>query len=77
MPITAPTLSLDQKKKKNYILNTLRKTWLCLLAGPEGFLTDDRWKGLNGHQVAWGDMVSAARWHEFVLTTFNQCRTSW
>lgn len=77
MPITGQMLSLDQKKKKDHILDTMRNTWLCLLAGPEGFLTDDRWKGLNGHEVAWGDMVSAARWHEFVLTISTQCRTLW
>jgi hypothetical protein len=32
--------------------------WLDLLAGSDGFLTSPRWRGLNSHAVAWGDMVS-------------------
>lgn len=33
------------------------KKWLDLMAGSEGFLTTPRWRGLNSHAVAWGDMV--------------------
>ncbi|KAJ6440590.1 Major facilitator superfamily domain, general substrate transporter [Purpureocillium lavendulum] len=38
-------------------LERLDKHWVDLLAGREGFLTDVRWRGLNKHSVAWGDMV--------------------
>jgi hypothetical protein len=31
--------------------------WLHLSAGREGFLTAERWRGLNNFAVAWGDMV--------------------
>lgn len=43
----------------------LRKTsdyldshWLALSAGREGFLTEERWRGLDKFGVAWGDMVT-------------------
>jgi hypothetical protein len=32
--------------------------WLELLAGQQGFLTDKKWRGLDNHQLLWGDMVS-------------------
>jgi hypothetical protein len=32
--------------------------WLELSAGREGFLTAERWRGLDRFAVAWGDMVS-------------------
>jgi hypothetical protein len=35
--------------------------WLELLAGQQGFLTDRKWRGLDNHQLLWGDMVSG-RW---------------
>ena len=34
----------------------LKKNWLPLLAGAEGFLTGPRW-GLVDHQILWGNMV--------------------
>lgn len=40
-------------------LDYLGKHWLELSAGCEGFLTTDRWRGLDKHSVAWGDMVSS------------------
>ncbi|WZH43047.1 thioesterase-like superfamily-domain-containing protein [Fusarium acuminatum] len=30
--------------------------WLELLAGQQGFLTDKKWRGLDNHQLLWGDM---------------------
>ncbi|KND87088.1 hypothetical protein TOPH_08272, partial [Tolypocladium ophioglossoides CBS 100239] len=38
-------------------LDYLDRRWLELSAGREGFLTTDRWRGLNMHAVTWGDMV--------------------
>lgn len=38
-----------------------QNNWLELLAGQQGFLTDKKWRGLNNHQLLWGDMVSG-RW---------------
>ncbi|PNY24995.1 Uncharacterized protein TCAP_05059 [Tolypocladium capitatum] len=37
-------------------LDYLDKHWLELSAGREGFLTGARWRGLDRHPVAWGDM---------------------
>ncbi|CAJ0541008.1 Ff.00g078350.m01.CDS01 [Fusarium sp. VM40] len=35
-----------------------QNNWLELLAGQQGFLTDKKWRGLNNHQLLWGDMDS-------------------
>ncbi|KAK2043504.1 hypothetical protein LZ31DRAFT_325409 [Colletotrichum somersetense] len=32
--------------------------WICLLAGSQGFLTEPKWRGLDNHQLFWGDMDS-------------------
>jgi hypothetical protein len=32
--------------------------WLELLAGQQGFLTEKKWRGIDNHQLLWGDMVS-------------------
>ena len=32
--------------------------WLALLAGRQGFLTEGKWRGLDNHQLFWGDVVS-------------------
>ncbi|KAF4434495.1 hypothetical protein FACUT_7921 [Fusarium acutatum] len=34
------------------------QNWLQLLAGQQGFLTDKKWRGLDNHQLLWGDMDS-------------------
>lgn len=41
-------------------LEYVDSNWLELAAGREGFLTAERWRGLNKFAVAWGDMVSFA-----------------
>lgn len=33
--------------------------WLELLAGRQGFLIGREWRGLDNHQLFWGDMVSS------------------
>ncbi|KAK2034800.1 hypothetical protein LX32DRAFT_551416 [Colletotrichum zoysiae] len=32
--------------------------WIRLLAGSQGFLTEPKWRGLDNHQLFWGDMDS-------------------
>ncbi|CEI41763.1 unnamed protein product [Fusarium venenatum] len=32
------------------------ENWLELLAGQQGFLTDEKWRGIDNHQLLWGDM---------------------
>ncbi|KAG5913657.1 hypothetical protein E4U53_004817, partial [Claviceps sorghi] len=38
------------------VSDDLARRWLPLSAGREGFLTGERWKGLDKVGVAWGDM---------------------
>ncbi|RGP72170.1 hypothetical protein FSPOR_2842 [Fusarium sporotrichioides] len=34
------------------------QNWLELLAGQQGFLTEKKWRGIDNHQLLWGDMDS-------------------
>ncbi|TQN63954.1 hypothetical protein CSHISOI_11465, partial [Colletotrichum shisoi] len=38
------------------LLQQTNENWMGLLAGRQGFLTEPRWRGLDNHQVFWGDM---------------------
>ncbi|EMT73656.1 hypothetical protein FOC4_g10002146 [Fusarium odoratissimum] len=48
--------SCVQEAKRQLVSN--EENWLQLLAGQQGFLTDKKWRGLDNHQLLWGDMVS-------------------
>jgi hypothetical protein len=39
------------------ILNQLARDWRELIAGSEGFLTDEKRRALYRHNVVWGEMV--------------------
>lgn len=39
------------------ILQQLARDWRELLAGSEGFLTDEKRRSLYRHNVVWGEMV--------------------
>lgn len=38
-------------------MSYLDQHWLSLSAGREGYLSEPHWRGLDKHNVAWGDMV--------------------
>ncbi|KAG7431835.1 hypothetical protein Forpi1262_v007001 [Fusarium oxysporum f. sp. raphani] len=46
--------SCVQEAKRQLVSN--EQNWLQLLAGQQGFLTDKKWRGLDNHQLLWGDM---------------------
>ncbi|KAI3580776.1 thioesterase-like superfamily-domain-containing protein [Fusarium oxysporum f. sp. albedinis] len=48
--------SCVQEAKRQLVSN--EENWLQLLAGQQGFLTDKKWRGLDNHQLLWGDMDS-------------------
>lgn len=50
----------QQAEKAKELSNYVQSHWLELLAGEEGYLTGKEWRGLDKHQVTWGDMVSSA-----------------
>ncbi|CAF3646000.1 unnamed protein product [Fusarium graminearum] len=45
-----------EKAQKLYAFS--EQNWLELLAGQQGFLTEKKWRGIDNHQLLWGDMVS-------------------
>ncbi|KAF5691275.1 hypothetical protein FDENT_3509 [Fusarium denticulatum] len=48
--------SCVEEAKRQLVSND--RNWLQLLAGQQGFLTDKKWRGLDNHQLLWGDMDS-------------------
>ncbi|KAL5598224.1 hypothetical protein FOBRF1_012017 [Fusarium oxysporum] len=53
--------SCVQEAKRQLVSN--EENWLQLLAGQQGFLTDKKWRGLDNHQLLWGDMDSMGKKH--------------
>ncbi|KNB07855.1 hypothetical protein FOXG_08904 [Fusarium oxysporum f. sp. lycopersici 4287] len=51
--------SCVQEAKRQLVSN--EENWLQLLAGQQGFLTDKKWRGLDNHQLLWGDMDSMGK----------------
>ncbi|KAH6691369.1 thioesterase-like superfamily-domain-containing protein [Plectosphaerella plurivora] len=52
--------------------------WLDLLAGSDGFLTSPRWRGLNSHAVAWGDMDSMGHVNNVIYNKYAEsARVEW
>ncbi|OAA45618.1 hypothetical protein NOR_03407 [Metarhizium rileyi] len=48
----------EERTRLERYLEYMDSKWLELSAGREGFLTEERWRGLNKFAVAWGDMDS-------------------
>ncbi|EWG45880.1 hypothetical protein FVEG_15876 [Fusarium verticillioides 7600] len=48
--------SCVQEAERQLVSND--QNWLQLLAGQQGFLIDKKWRGLDNHQLLWGDMDS-------------------
>lgn len=51
----------DQVQHAGYILQQLARDWRELVAGSEGYLTGEKYRGLFCHNVAWGEMVWSCR----------------
>ncbi|CZR40634.1 uncharacterized protein FPRO_10224 [Fusarium proliferatum ET1] len=61
--------SCVEEAKRQLVSN--EKNWLQLLAGQQGFLTDKKWRGLDNHQLLWGDMhghVNNVMYNRYVET---------
>ncbi|KAJ4027472.1 hypothetical protein NW761_012600 [Fusarium oxysporum] len=56
--------SCVQEAKRQLVSN--EQNWLQLLAGQQGFLTDKKWRGLDNHQLLWGDMDSMGEQHDIL-----------
>ncbi|KAG6003926.1 hypothetical protein E4U21_001605 [Claviceps maximensis] len=52
-----PATGQDAASTLETMSDDLNRRWLQLSAGREGFLTGERWTGLDKVAVAWGDMV--------------------
>lgn len=50
-------LRSEQVQKAGSVLRQLARDWRELVAGSEGYLTDEKRRGLYRHNVVWGEMV--------------------
>jgi len=50
-------LKPTQVEEAGKILQQLARDWRELIAGSEGFLTDEKRRSLYRHNVVWGEMV--------------------
>lgn len=63
-------------------MSYLDQHWLNLSAGREGFLIEPQWRGLDKHNIAWGDMVSLMQILRFwmisnAILTIHTNRIQW
>lgn len=56
-------LKPHQVEEAGQILQELARHWRELIAGSEGFLTDETRRGLFRHNVVWGEMVHTWQFH--------------
>ena len=52
-------ISPEQTAEAGSILQEMSCEWRELVAGSEGFLTGEKYRGLYRHEVVWGEMVRA------------------
>lgn len=50
--------SPEKMERASILSDDIEARWLELLAGPEGFPTSPEWRGLDGREIVWGEMVS-------------------
>jgi hypothetical protein len=50
-------ISPEQTAEAGSILQEMSSEWRELVAGSEGFLTGEEYRGLYRHEVVWGEMV--------------------
>ncbi|EXV04490.1 4-hydroxybenzoyl-CoA thioesterase (4HBT) [Metarhizium robertsii] len=68
----------EEGTRLNKHLEYVDDNWLELSAGREGFLTDERWRGLNKFGVAWGDMDSMGHVNNIMYNRYAESgRVNW
>lgn len=70
-------MNAEQVQQAGKICKLLGEEWKELLAGSEGFLTDEKRAGLLGHRVSWGEldtMVSVSTESKELVLTECRCR---
>jgi hypothetical protein len=57
-------ISPEQTAEAGSILQEMSSEWRELVAGSEGFLTGEEYRGLYRHEVVWGEMVRTRKLDE-------------
>ncbi|KZM22649.1 uncharacterized protein EKO05_0009687 [Ascochyta rabiei] len=67
-----------QTSKAGSILQEVSSDWRELLAGSEGFLTGQEYRGLYRHEVAWGEMDSMGHINNVMYNRYAEsARVNW
>jgi hypothetical protein len=54
-------ISSEKRQELGRLEKQLDNLWLDLLAGQEGYLTEQEWRGIDRIPVAWGEMVNTVK----------------
>ncbi|KAL2754251.1 hypothetical protein ACRALDRAFT_1056479 [Sodiomyces alcalophilus JCM 7366] len=55
--LAASSLGAAGRKEAERLLQFVQAEWMVFVAGREGFLTEEKWRGVDRSPVAWGNMV--------------------
>ncbi|EXJ88293.1 hypothetical protein A1O1_05223 [Capronia coronata CBS 617.96] len=71
-------MSAPQVDEAGQILRTLGREWRELVAGSEGFLTDETRAGLHRHQIVWGEQDSMGHVNNVMYVRYAESgRCNW
>ncbi|OBT61782.1 hypothetical protein VE03_09088 [Pseudogymnoascus sp. 23342-1-I1] len=71
-------MNAEQVQQAAKICKILGQEWRELLAGSEGFLTDEKRAGLLGHRVAWGELDSMGHVNNVIYIRYAEtARVNW
>ncbi|OBT99794.1 hypothetical protein VE01_01977 [Pseudogymnoascus verrucosus] len=71
-------MNAEQVQQAAKICKILGQEWKELLAGSEGFLTDEKRAGLLGHRVSWGELDSMGHVNNVIYIRYAEtARVNW
>ncbi|OBT74555.1 hypothetical protein VF21_07559 [Pseudogymnoascus sp. 05NY08] len=71
-------MNAEQVQQAAKICKILGQEWKELLAGSEGFLTDEKRAGLLGHRVSWGELDSMGHVNNVIYIRYAEtARINW
>ncbi|ROT40746.1 Thioesterase/thiol ester dehydrase-isomerase [Sodiomyces alkalinus F11] len=76
--LAASSLGAAGRKEAERLLQFAQDEWMVLVAGRQGFLTDERWRGLDRCPVVWGDMDSMGHVNNVMYNRYAEsARVNW
>ncbi|KAF2849293.1 Thioesterase/thiol ester dehydrase-isomerase [Plenodomus tracheiphilus IPT5] len=71
-------INKEQTQEAGSILHEVNQDWRELVAGSEGFLTGEEWRGLYRQEVVWGEMDSMGHVNNVMYNRYAEsARVNW